>query len=95
MEAGPAQQPLQKTEKEHLLPVESNGQAEGTAGASSLGVQTGFKSEDGFTACRDPIKYIGRGGSEGSPTCSTVRAHTIPLPATELGGTALVTTKTV
>uniref|UniRef100_A0A672ZIX6 Uncharacterized protein n=1 Tax=Sphaeramia orbicularis TaxID=375764 RepID=A0A672ZIX6_9TELE len=99
--SGPAQQPLQKTEKEHALPVESNGQAEGAAGASSLcrhlhlGVQTGFRSEEGFTACRDPIKHVGRGGSEGLPTCSAVREHTIPLPATELGGTALVTTKTV
>lgn len=101
VEAGPAQQPLQKTEKEYPLPVESNGQAEGAAGASSLcrhlhlGVQTGFKSEEGFTACRDPLKHVGRGGSEGLPTCSAVREHTIPLPATELGGTALVTTKTV
>uniref|UniRef100_A0A4W6DLW8 Uncharacterized protein n=1 Tax=Lates calcarifer TaxID=8187 RepID=A0A4W6DLW8_LATCA len=39
--------------------------------------------------------HAGTDGGGGLPACSTVREHRIPLPATELGGTALVTTKTV
>lgn len=35
------------------------------------------------------------GGGCARPPCSKVQEHRIPLPATELGGTALVTTKTV
>ncbi|XP_077475544.1 uncharacterized protein LOC144088765 [Stigmatopora argus] len=31
----------------------------------------------------------------GFPVCNSTREHKIPLPATELGGTALVTTKTL
>ncbi|XP_033501497.1 uncharacterized protein LOC117268870 [Epinephelus lanceolatus] len=101
------QEPLQKTEppaKIHLPPPERNGQAEMLLGAAwalspcphlHLGAQTGSKWEEGFTACRDPAKHAGTEGGRGPPACSTMREHRIPLPATELGGTALVTTKTV
>uniref|UniRef100_A0A672GWM8 Uncharacterized protein n=1 Tax=Salarias fasciatus TaxID=181472 RepID=A0A672GWM8_SALFA len=46
--------------------------------------QRGLKWGDGFTACGGPTVHSG-GPSE----------HRIPLPATELGGTVLVTTKTM
>ncbi|KAK5856645.1 hypothetical protein PBY51_008228 [Eleginops maclovinus] len=51
-----------------------------------LGAQ--IASEEGFTARRDPTEHAWTEGP-------TLWEHRIPLPATELGGTALVTTKTV
>ncbi|XP_068574870.1 tumor necrosis factor receptor superfamily member 13C-like isoform X2 [Cebidichthys violaceus] len=106
-EAGLQQEPLQKTEppaKSQPPPSERNGQAEMLQRAAwtvspcshlHLGAQTGKKWEEGFTACSDPAKHAGTEGFRGLPTCSTTREHRIPLPATELGGTVLVTTKTV
>ncbi|XP_037648629.1 uncharacterized protein LOC119501921 isoform X2 [Sebastes umbrosus] len=106
-DAEPQQEPLQKTEppaKIHPPPPERNGQAEMLQRAAwapppcphlHLGAQTGSNWEEDFTACRDPAKYAGTEGGRGLPTCSTMREHRFPLPATELGGTALVTTKTV
>eukprot|EP00064_Thunnus_orientalis_P002788 superscaffoldBa00000213_g2796 len=103
----PGQEPLQKTEppaKIYPLPSEINGQGEilqRAAGNPSpcphlhLRDQTSLKWEEGFTACRGPAKYAGTEGCGELPTCSSMREHRIPLPATELGGTALVTTKTV
>uniref|UniRef100_A0A3Q3LMJ0 Uncharacterized protein n=1 Tax=Mastacembelus armatus TaxID=205130 RepID=A0A3Q3LMJ0_9TELE len=107
-DAEPAHEPLEKTE---LLvttvqpPVsERNGQAEmfhvATEAPSPcshlyLGAQTSPKWEDGFSACRGPPEHNGKGVGRGLPACSTMSEHRIPLPATELGGTALVTTKTV
>ncbi|KAE8282926.1 hypothetical protein D5F01_LYC18319 [Larimichthys crocea] len=101
------QEPLQKTEPPailHSLPSESNSHAEmlqRAAGALSpcphlhLGAQTVSQWEEGFTAYRDITKHAGTEGGRGLPPCSTMREHRIPLPATELGGTALVTTKTM
>ncbi|XP_057717081.1 tumor necrosis factor receptor superfamily member 13C-like isoform X2 [Corythoichthys intestinalis] len=46
-------------------------------------------------------KATGRGETDSTeelgelPVCNAMREHRLPLPATELGGTALVTTKTV
>ncbi|XP_044037740.1 uncharacterized protein LOC122869137 [Siniperca chuatsi] len=103
----PQQEPLQKTEppsKIYPPPSERNGHAEmvqRATGAPSpcphlhLGAQTGFKWEEGFTACRDHAKHAGTEGGGGLSACSTMREHRVPLPATELGGTALVTTKTM
>ncbi|XP_047426968.1 tumor necrosis factor receptor superfamily member 13C-like [Mugil cephalus] len=82
---------LPTTEPPVKIHPERNGRAEplqDEEGAPSpcqlhMGAQTGSKREEGFTT---------RGGPEGGgdlQTCS------FPLPATELGGTALVTTKTV
>ncbi|XP_030591672.1 uncharacterized protein LOC115784546 [Archocentrus centrarchus] len=90
--------------KLHPLPPEKNGQAEifqSVAEAPSLcfhvtpGSQTGSKWEDDFTATRDLPMSAGAEAGGGSPACSTMAEHRIPLPATELGGTALVTTKTM
>uniref|UniRef100_A0A3B4HCU1 Uncharacterized LOC102200102 n=1 Tax=Pundamilia nyererei TaxID=303518 RepID=A0A3B4HCU1_9CICH len=90
--------------KLHPLPSERNGQAEIFQRAAEApspcshghsGSQTGSEWENGFTACRDLMM---RGGAEvggDSSACSTMAEHRIPLPATELGGTALVTTKTM
>lgn len=103
----PRQELLQKAQppaKLHPLPSERNGQAEIFQRAAEApspcshvhsGSQTGSEWENGFTACRDLMM---RGGAEvggDSPACSTMAEHRIPLPATELGGTALVTTKTM
>uniref|UniRef100_A0A3Q2FSC8 Uncharacterized protein n=1 Tax=Cyprinodon variegatus TaxID=28743 RepID=A0A3Q2FSC8_CYPVA len=60
-----------------------------------LGTQMDPKWEDGFSICPDAARDGCRDGSEGLPSCSSVADHRVPLPATELGGTALVTTKTV
>ncbi|KAM7386450.1 hypothetical protein PAMA_009189 [Pampus argenteus] len=106
-DAEPGQEPLQKTEpptKIYQLPSERNSQAETLQRAEAnsspcphlhLEDQTCSKWEEGFTACRGPAKHAGAEEGGGLPTCSNLREHRIPLPATELGGTALVTTKTV
>ncbi|XP_040047741.2 uncharacterized protein LOC120828301 isoform X1 [Gasterosteus aculeatus] len=106
-EAGLQQHPLQKTEqpaKSQPSSPERNGQAEimqRAAWAPSpcahlhLGDQTGHKWAEGFTACSDPAKHDGMDEIPGMRACSTTREHRIPLPAIELGGTVLVTTKTV
>ncbi|XP_059203604.1 uncharacterized protein LOC131983053 [Centropristis striata] len=106
-DAEPQREPLQKTEPSaqiHPTSPERNSQAQMLQQAASapspcphrhLGAQTGSLWEQGFTACRDPAKHAGTEGGRGLATCSTMREHRIPLPATELGGTALVTTKTV
>ncbi|KAM3598255.1 uncharacterized protein V6R79_015653 [Siganus canaliculatus] len=106
-DSDPQQEPLQKTEPaavDHLLLSERNGCADmlqGVAEASSccphlhLGAHTSSHWEEGRKACRDPIKPAGSEGGREPPGCSVMREHRIPLPATELGGTALVTTKTM
>ncbi|XP_077361247.1 uncharacterized protein LOC144006307 [Festucalex cinctus] len=62
------------------------------------------KWEEGLANCRAPPKCqktTGRGETDRAevvgvlPVCNAMREHRLPLPATELGGTALVTTKTV
>ncbi|XP_029364591.1 uncharacterized protein LOC115047650 [Echeneis naucrates] len=104
-ESGP--QPLQKAEPLatiNPLTSDSNGHAQmcqGTAEAPSSSThlhsvdQTGSKWEDGVIAYKSPANDAGKEGGIGQTTCSIMREHKIPLPATELGGTALVTTKTV
>ncbi|XP_023287441.1 uncharacterized protein LOC111673805 [Seriola lalandi dorsalis] len=103
-DAEPGLEPLQKTI--HPPPSERNGQAQMFQRAAEapwscphlhLGAQTGSKWEDcsGIIACRGLAKHAGKEAGEGLPACSRMRGHKIPLPATELGGTALVTTKTV
>lgn len=53
----------------------------------------GLRFWDGFTACGGPTMHL---GSEGGPALPAgISEHRIPLPATELGGTVLVTTKTM
>ncbi|XP_076609019.1 uncharacterized protein LOC143334228 isoform X2 [Chaetodon auriga] len=106
-DAEPQQEPLQKTEPPaviHSLPSETNSHADmlqRAAGAPSpcshlhLGAQTDSQWEEGFAAYGDPTKHAGMEGGRGLHTCSIMREHRIPLPATELGGTALVTTKTI
>lgn len=106
-EAEPGLEPLQKTEPLEVinpLPSERNGpaqvfQREAEASLSCLhlhlGTQTDSKWADGFIACRDIARHAGKEGGEAPSAYSMMREHKIPLPATELGGTALVTTKTV
>ncbi|XP_030264306.1 uncharacterized protein LOC115575990 [Sparus aurata] len=101
------QEPPQKTEPAaiiHSQPSQRNGHAHmsqrGAAAPSPcyhphLGAQTSSQWEGCLTSNGDPTKHAGTNGGRGLPTCSTVREHRIPLPATELGGTALVTTKTM
>nr|XP_020443486.1 tumor necrosis factor receptor superfamily member 13C-like [Monopterus albus]XP_020443487.1 tumor necrosis factor receptor superfamily member 13C-like [Monopterus albus]XP_020443488.1 tumor necrosis factor receptor superfamily member 13C-like [Monopterus albus] len=60
-----------------------------------LGTQTGLTWEEGLPLCGAPLKPSGTEVGGALSACSTVTEHRIPLPATELGGTALVTTKTV
>ncbi|CAJ1075833.1 uncharacterized protein LOC119501921 isoform X2 [Xyrichtys novacula] len=43
----------------------------------------------------NPTEQSGTDEGRGLPLCSTPKEHRLPLPATELGGTVLVTTKTV
>ncbi|XP_061566978.1 uncharacterized protein LOC133421412 [Cololabis saira] len=62
---------------------------------SHPGVQTGSTMGNGFSVCRGPIGHGSKDGGEALHACSTTADHKVPLPATELGGTALVTTKTV
>ncbi|XP_034535078.1 uncharacterized protein LOC117809718 isoform X2 [Notolabrus celidotus] len=57
--------------------------------------QTGSAWEDEFSAYRDPPEHAGTGAEGGLPSGGTAREHRVPLPATELGGTVLVTTKTM
>uniref|UniRef100_UPI0037E906D9 uncharacterized protein n=1 Tax=Semicossyphus pulcher TaxID=241346 RepID=UPI0037E906D9 len=103
----PQQEPLQKPEPPviiHSLPTEISNHAEmmqRAAGAHSPcvhmypGAQMATRWEEGFTACRDPTRHAGTEVGGGLLTCCTAREHRVPLPATELGGTVLVTTKTV
>ncbi|XP_073351438.1 uncharacterized protein [Pagrus major] len=101
------QEPPQKTEPPaiiHSQPSQRNSHAhmlQRAAVAPSpcshphLGTQSCSQWEGGLTSNRDPTKHAGTDGGRRLPTCSTMREHRIPLPATELGGTALVTTKTM
>ncbi|XP_022073645.1 uncharacterized protein LOC110968127 isoform X2 [Acanthochromis polyacanthus] len=103
-EALPALELLHNTDPPAEFHSERNGQGEmfqRAAETSSLchhqhlGAQTGTKWEDNFNACRGPAGHAGPEGGGVLSACSTMVEHRIPLPATELGGTALVTTKTV
>ncbi|XP_071377980.1 tumor necrosis factor receptor superfamily member 13C-like [Centroberyx affinis] len=103
----PGVEPLAKPEPPVTIPsapLERNVQAEMLQRAAQapfacshldVGAQTSPRWEEGFTACRGPAKHSGMEGGGGLVAYSTAREHRIPLPATELGGTALVTTKTV
>ncbi|XP_068434437.1 tumor necrosis factor receptor superfamily member 13C-like [Clinocottus analis] len=99
-DAGLQQEPLQKTEppaKSQQLLAERLQRASWAPSPCPhlhLEAQAGTNWEEGLTACSDFAKHAGTDGVRGLPTCST-REHRIPLPATEMGGTALVTTKTV
>ncbi|XP_041633964.1 uncharacterized protein LOC121503562 [Cheilinus undulatus] len=57
------------------------------------GDQTG--SEESFTVCRCLPRHAGMESEFGLAAGNNMREHRVPLPATELGGTVLVTTKTV
>lgn len=56
--------------------------------------QTGLQWQEGSMK-RELARATWMEGGGGLPPCSKMQEHRIPLPATELGGTALVTTKTV
>lgn len=106
-EAEPGLEHLQKTEPLaviHPLLSEGNGpaqvfQRQEEAPSSCLhlhlGAQTDSKWADGFITCRGIAGHAGKEEGEVPSAYSMMREHKIPLPATELGGTALVTTKTV
>lgn len=104
VEAEPAEQPPQKIDPpstvHSLLPSEKPERAERAGAPHSqcphlhTGIQTSSTWEEGFGAWRVHIKHDGKDWA-GGPVWSAVRQETVPLPATELGGTALVTTKTV
>ncbi|KAL3054204.1 hypothetical protein OYC64_006515 [Pagothenia borchgrevinki] len=94
-EAAP-QQPLQKTEplaEIHPPPPEMFQRAAWTPSPcphQHPGARTGCRSEqEGFTFCSGPSEHAWPEGP------NMLREHRVPLPATELGGTALVTTKTM
>ncbi|MED6246151.1 hypothetical protein ATANTOWER_013555 [Ataeniobius toweri] len=99
------QEVLKKAEpkaKFHPPHSDRNGQtlqraANGSSSCHQLhpGAQMDPKWEDGFSICREPARHVSKDGNGGLPACSIVADHRVPLPATELGGTALVTTKTV
>uniref|UniRef100_A0A3Q2TPD7 Uncharacterized LOC105918008 n=1 Tax=Fundulus heteroclitus TaxID=8078 RepID=A0A3Q2TPD7_FUNHE len=100
---GPEQEVLQKAEpKAMFYPPDRNGQVpqraeNGPTACHQMhqGAQMDPKWEDGFSVCSDPAKHAAKEENGGLPACSTGADHRVPLPATELGGTALVTTKTV
>ncbi|KAM4634927.1 uncharacterized protein ACJ7VT_004645 [Polymixia lowei] len=99
--------PLAKTEplvKIQPPSFEGNGQAEMLQTVMEAppscphlngGAQTGLGREADFIVCEGPPVPGGTEGGEGLSVCSEWRKHRIPLPATELGDTALVTTKTI
>ncbi|CAB1415230.1 unnamed protein product [Pleuronectes platessa] len=99
----PGQEPPQKTDPPASgpqLPAETTGLTEmfqraGEASAPCAHLYPGAQAhsmwEEGYTACRGSAKHDGKEEDRGLMT----RGHRIPLPATELGGTVLVTAKTV
>ncbi|KAG7504611.1 hypothetical protein JOB18_012667 [Solea senegalensis] len=103
-------EPVQKTETLatiHHLPSERDGQAEtfqrGVEAPSSPcaaqqhpGAHTGtcWYEERPVAGMVPAAEHAEKDGERGLPAWSSSE-HRIPLPATELGGTALVTTKTV
>lgn len=95
-------EPLQKTEPPptiHSQPSERPSHADTLqrgAAASSLYSQLYLEAQTS-TQWEEviPAKYARTDGGRGLQTCSPVREHKIPLPATELGDTALVTAKTI
>lgn len=93
------QEPLQKAEP----PSEGMSRADALPGAAEAGPpcphlqpdpQAGLQWQEGSMK-RELARATWMEGGGGLPPCSKVQEHRIPLPATELGGTALVTTKTV
>ncbi|XP_075888372.1 uncharacterized protein LOC142892250 isoform X2 [Nelusetta ayraudi] len=93
------QEPLQKAEP----PSEGMSRADALPGAAEAGPpcphlqpdpQAGLQWQEGGMK-RELARATWMEGRGGLPRCSKVQEHRIPLPATELGGTALVTTKTV
>lgn len=101
------QEPLQKAEPPSalcsLLPSRGMSRADALPGAAEAGPpcphlqpdpQTGLQWQEGGMK-RELARATWMEGGGGLSPCSKVQEHRIPLPATELGGTALVTTKTV
>uniref|UniRef100_A0A3P9JM12 Uncharacterized protein n=1 Tax=Oryzias latipes TaxID=8090 RepID=A0A3P9JM12_ORYLA len=89
---------LQKTKTNFHPPVsKTNGQTEmfhSSAEPPLTIVQFHAEAQTGSKWKEDLM--VGRGPErQAVPVCSTMLDHRVPLPATELGGTALVTTKTV
>uniref|UniRef100_A0A1A8LK44 Uncharacterized protein n=1 Tax=Nothobranchius pienaari TaxID=704102 RepID=A0A1A8LK44_9TELE len=97
----PEQDLLQKTKPFNPQCSEKGQACRGPAGASSAchqlhpGAQTAPQWEDGVTVCGGPERHSGKEEGGGLHVCSNMADHRVPLPATELGGTALVTTKTL
>lgn len=103
----PGLDPLAKTEPPVKIlppPLDRNGpyisvqkETEALPFFSNLGVgaQIGLQQEEGPTICGRPLNQGFPERDRCVVMCNTLREHRIPLPATELGGTALVTTKTV
>lgn len=94
VEAKPAEQPLQKTDAPGHRP-ERNGCAAEEVSSPCHHLNTGLHAapmwEEAGGAHIERTKHNGRDWGGGS----AVRQETVPFSATELGGTALVTTKTV
>lgn len=86
----PAEQPLRKTEPVHC-PLPSEASAQGQQHLPTPHPTAPWWQGDTHGT------HIGHDGGNwgGGLKGSTVRQETVPLPATELGGTALVTTKTL
>lgn len=92
------QEPLQKTDAgstSHSLPSGGNSHPSLCPFHLRLETQSTLQWVEDISPNRASTKHAESEKSSGLPSCSTVREHRIPLPATELGGTALVTTKTV
>ncbi|TNM96664.1 tumor necrosis factor receptor superfamily member 13C-like [Takifugu flavidus] len=92
------QEPLQKTDAgsmSHSLPSGGNSHPSLCPFHLRLETQSTLQWVEDISPNRASTKHAESEESSGLPSCSTVREHRIPLPATELGGTALVTTKTV
>lgn len=99
----PEQGPLQKTD---VCPVATSLPSGSTSQSGAddpslclfhlhLETQSSSQWAEDIGPYRASSKHAGTEKSRGPPPCASVREHRVPLPATELGGTALVTTKTV
>ncbi|CAF90436.1 unnamed protein product [Tetraodon nigroviridis] len=97
----PEQQPLQKAEVLpviHSLPSARSSHADDPSLCPfhlHLEAQSSLQCMEDTSPYRAATKHAGTEKSRGPPPCTAMREHRVPLPATELGGTALVTTKTV
>lgn len=104
----PEEEPLQKTDVESVIHLSSSGRNSHAGMLQSraddpplcpfhlhLEAQSTLEWMEDTSPYRAATKHPGTETSRGPPSCTIVREHRIPLPATELGGTALVTTKTM